>query len=84
MERSMQLEQVSSAEAARLLADLVHQLKAGLLDVDGFQVRVMEPVDVAVTLDSSAIVARMAITLRCRRPEGVSRLLQEELARPGG
>jgi hypothetical protein len=84
MERSLRLDQTSPAKAAHLLARLARQLEAGVLDVGGSRVRVVEPVDVSVELDTSPITARMAITLRCRRPDGGSRLLREELARPGG
>jgi hypothetical protein len=42
------------------------------------------PVNVSIELDASRTSARVAVTVRCHRPGGESRLLQEELARPGG
>ena len=84
MEHTLVLEHLSLGEAAEVLAGMAGRLTDGSLAVEDAEYRVSGPVQMAVDLDASHTAARVTISLQCRRPDGASRLLQEELARPGG
>jgi len=84
MERKLQVECPTLAEAAEFLAGLADRLAEGTLEVEETGIRVTAPVSLAVELDVSHTSARATIAVQCHRPDGGSRLLQEELARPGG
>lgn len=84
MERHLQLDYLTLGQASELLAGISDQLADGIVACDGTELRVTGPVTLSVDLDASHTSARVTIGLKCHRPDGTSRLLQEELARPGG
>ena len=84
MEWNVQREEISAADTAELLRSIARQLDAGSLDVDGAPIRVTGPTTTSIELDASHIAAHMVVNVWCRRPDSGSRLLHEELARPGG
>jgi len=84
MKRHLQLEHLTPAQAAELLAGVVEDLAAGTLKIEGAEARIAGPVRLTVDLDASHTSPRLAIALECHGPDRVSRLLEEELARPGG
>jgi len=84
MEQKIRLEHLSLAEAAALLGAIAEELAEGVLSAEGGEIRVTAPVTLSVELDASHTAAHATISLQCNRPDGVSRLLQEEMARPGG
>lgn len=84
MREHFQLQDLSPAEASAALAAIAEQLGAGTLVISGTPVGIAGPATVTVDVDATRAVAHLAVTVHCHRPEGVSRLLQEELARPGG
>jgi hypothetical protein len=84
MEWNVQREEMSAADTAELLRGIARQLDAGALDVDGAPIRVTGPMTISIELDASHLAAHMVVNVWCRRPDRGSRLLLEELARPGG
>jgi hypothetical protein len=84
MEWNVQREEISAADTAEVLHRIARQLEAGALDVDGTPIRVTGPMTVSIELDASHVVAHAVVNVWCRRPDRGSRLLREELARPGG
>jgi hypothetical protein len=84
MHHNVDLEYLSLAEAAAVLAAVADQLAAGTLAVDGGHVTVTGPVSVLMDIDASRALAHVTIDIHCHRPDGGSRRLREELARPGG
>lgn len=84
MHPKVDLEYLSLAEAAAVLADVADQLAAGTLVVEGHHVNITGPVSVLMNIDASRALAHVTIDIHSHRPDGGSRRLQEELARPGG
>ena len=84
MEQKLELEYLSLAEAAETLAGIAAELAGGVLKVEGTDLHVTGPVNLSVELHASQTGARCTIDLHCQRPATGSRLLREELARPGG
>jgi hypothetical protein len=84
MHHKVDLEYLSPAEAAAVLADVAEQLAAGTLVVEGNHVSVTGPMSVLMEIDASRALAHVRIDIHSHRPDRGSRRLQEELARPGG
>lgn len=84
MHHKVDLEYLSPTEAAAVLAGVADQLAAGNLVVEGSRLSITGPVSVVMDIDASRALAHVTIDIHSHRPDGGSRRLQEELARPGG
>ena len=84
MHEDRDLEGLSPEEAAAVLAGIAERLAAGAIEIDGTPAAIAGPVTVSVHAEASHALSHLAIKISAHRPGSVSRLLEEELARPGG
>lgn len=84
MHEKLDLERLSPMEAAITMNGLAEELADGVIAIGQDRIKVTGPMSVSIKVDASHALAHIEVHIDCRRPDGGSRLLQEELARPGG